>query len=390
MPERFLSLCVHNQIPVWNLKNKNLYYEMELSVKDFFRLKTFRQKTGSRIVLLEKHGMPFFFQRNQKRKAFFLGSVLFLLLLYLCSLFIWDIRIEGNHYHSNETILETLETFQVTDGMLKKNLDCQQIAARIRKTFPNVVWVSAKIEGTCLILELKENEDSFEEETVKEEKTKKQQDSWDLAAKKDGVIVRMVTRSGMPLVQEGQSCKAGDILVTGRLEILNNDAAVQRYEYVKADADIDIQTEYAYYDEFLLKHSVKEYTGEEKTYPMLRLFGKEFSFGKRKTKSAEIYCTETPVYLTSSFCLPISYGTVRVVPYRKKDIVYQKEEALSLAQEHLQVFMENLVKDGAQICDKNIRVEITGEKCIAKGCVSVIEPCYQQVPVAKTEEIPPE
>lgn len=165
MPERFLSLCVHNQIPVWNLKNRDLYYEMELSAKDFFRLNAFRRKTRSRIVLLEKHGMPFFFQRNQKRKAFFLGSVLFLTLLYLCSLFIWDIRVEGNHYNSKETILETLQTFQVTDGMLKRNLDCHQIAARIRETFPNVVWVSAKIEGTCLILELKENEDTFTEKS---------------------------------------------------------------------------------------------------------------------------------------------------------------------------------------------------------------------------------
>ena len=26
MPERFLSLCVHNQIPVSNLKNNGIYY----------------------------------------------------------------------------------------------------------------------------------------------------------------------------------------------------------------------------------------------------------------------------------------------------------------------------------------------------------------------------
>lgn len=282
MPERFLSLCVHNQIPVWNLKNRDIYYEMELSAKDFLRLSPFRRKTQSRIILLEKHGMPFFFQRNQKRKAFFLGSTLFLLLLYLCSLFIWDIRVEGNHCNSNETILETLQTFHVADGMLKKNLDCQQIAARIRESFPNIVWVSAKIQGTCLILEIKENEDSYTEITANDRKNAQTaMDSWDLAAKKDGVIVRIVTRAGTPLVKEGQVCKAGDLLVTGKLEILNNDAEVQRYEYVKADADIDIQTEYAYYDEFPLKYSIKKYTKEVKSYPFLRIFGKELVLWKK-------------------------------------------------------------------------------------------------------------
>ena len=71
MPERFLSLCVHNQIPVSNLKNNGIYYEMELSVKDFFRINNFRRKTQSRIVLLEKHGLPFFFYRKKKEKGIF-------------------------------------------------------------------------------------------------------------------------------------------------------------------------------------------------------------------------------------------------------------------------------------------------------------------------------
>lgn len=263
MPERFLSLCVHNQIPVWNLKNRDLYYEMELSVKDFFRLNPFRRKTQSRIILLEKHGMPFFFQKNQKRKAFFLGSFLFLSLLYLCSLFIWDIRVEGNHYNSKETILETLQTFQVKDGILKKNLDCRQIASQIRASFPNVVWVSARINGTCLVLEIKENEDSYQESSTKEQEGA-QMKNWNLAASQNGVIVRMITRSGMPLAKEGDACKIGDILVSGKLEILDNDAQVQRYEYVQADADIDLLTTYAYYDEFPLKHTVKEYIGPKK------------------------------------------------------------------------------------------------------------------------------
>ena len=73
----------------------------------------------------------------------------------------------------------------------------------------------------------------------------------------------------MPLVQEGETCKAGDLLVSGRLEILDNDAQVQRYEYVRADADIEIFTDYAYYDEFSLQHTVKIYNKKEKRYGML-------------------------------------------------------------------------------------------------------------------------
>ena len=72
MPERFLSLCVHNQIPLWNLKNKDLYYEMEISVRNYFRLNAFRRKTQSKILLLEKHGLPFFFKKIKRERLFFL------------------------------------------------------------------------------------------------------------------------------------------------------------------------------------------------------------------------------------------------------------------------------------------------------------------------------
>lgn len=199
-----------------------------------------------------------------------------------------------------------------------------------------------------------------------------------------------MTRSGMPLAQEGQTCKAGDILVTGRLEILNNDGQVQRYEYVKADADIEILTDYAYYDEFSLKHSVKDYTGKEKTCGMIRLLGKELSLRQKNITSAEIYRTETPVYLTSSFCLPLSYGTIRVVPYKKRTATYQKEEAFSIAREHMQVFLANLVKSGARVFDKNIQVEIRGDRCIAKGSVSVIEQSFHPVPIERMDLSLPE
>ena len=121
MPERFLSLCVHNRIPVWNLISRQSAYEfeMELSVRDFFRLNNFRRKTHSKIILLEKHGLPFFFQRNQKRKAFFLGLLLCVGLLLFLSGRLWEIDVEGNVRNSTPEILDFLE---IRPG--QQGLDC--------------------------------------------------------------------------------------------------------------------------------------------------------------------------------------------------------------------------------------------------------------------------
>lgn len=380
MPERFLSLCVHNQIPVRNLKNNGMYYEMEISVKDFFRINTFRRKTQSRIFLLEKHGLPFFFHRNKKRKAFFLGFLICLSLLYLCSLFIWDIRLEGNHYNSDDTIWEMLETMHVTDGVPKKNLDCQQIASNIREAFPNIVWVSAKIEGTCLVLEMKENEDSY----IEKEENETSLDSWDLTAKKDGKIVNIITRQGMPKVEKGQECKKGDILVSGEVEILDNDAQVQRYEYVKSDADIFIETEYAYYHEFSLKYTEKEYLGENKSYPFLRFLNYEITLYRNTHEHAEIYCQEHQLSLTPSFKLPVSYGSITINPYTEISKAYTQEEAIGIEQNKIQTFMENLISTGAEITGKNISITFDQTTCRAMGSIQVIESCVEKTPVHKS------
>ena len=158
-PERFLNLCARNRILLWQLVNRNGSYEMYLSTADFFRLHTLCRKSGSRVKVLRKYGLPFFFYRNRKRKAFFAGIFLCICLLFALSLFIWNIHVTGNYANSTGSILAFLEQQGISHGILKSRLNCSEIAAMLREEFPNITWVSAKIEGTQLILEIKENVD---------------------------------------------------------------------------------------------------------------------------------------------------------------------------------------------------------------------------------------
>ena len=153
-PERFFSLCVHNRIPLRNLTQEGSCYEMELSARDFLRLGRFRRKTNARIHILRKNGLPFFLHRAQKRKAFFLGILLGMVLLAICSFRIWDIQIAGNRYYTTPVLLETLSEWEISCGMAKRNVDCQKLMQKIRQTFPGIVWVSARLEGTCLIIDI--------------------------------------------------------------------------------------------------------------------------------------------------------------------------------------------------------------------------------------------
>ena len=366
-PERFFSLCVHNRIPLRNLTQEGSCYEMELSARDFLRLGRFRRKTNARIHILRKNGLPFFLHRAQKRKAFFLGILLGLVLLAICSFRIWDIQIAGNRYYTTPVLLETLSEWEISCGMAKRNVDCQKLMQKIRQTFPGIVWVSARLEGTCLIIDIKENDEIPQETPVKEDT----RSCWDLTAPWDGTVVSIITRAGMPLVKPGDLCKKGDILVSGAVAILDNDSQIQRYKYVRSDADIVIETRFPYYDEFSRTITVKSYPGEQKTYPFFTLFGTDISWYHTPKNTSEIYRTERQLTLTPSFYLPVTVGEIITIPYEKKSYCYTPEEALELSQKHLQNFLKNLVSENAVILSRYIQTKLTANRCRSQGYITI-------------------
>ena len=75
-PERFLNICNANGILLWGVEKDDKYYIMYMAAKDFKCIRPFVRKTGTKIILLEKHVLPFFLFRFRKRKMFFLGMLL--------------------------------------------------------------------------------------------------------------------------------------------------------------------------------------------------------------------------------------------------------------------------------------------------------------------------
>ena len=151
--ERFLNLC----------RNRNIYMEKvcfldtgqikaQIQAADFKRLRSIRSKTGVHIQIIQKRGLPFFFFRNKKRKAFFAGMLLGCILIFFMTGRIWNIHIEGNVRNSTGEILTFLKEEGIVHGMAVKKADCSEIAAAVRRNFAEITWVSARIEGTRLYI----------------------------------------------------------------------------------------------------------------------------------------------------------------------------------------------------------------------------------------------
>lgn len=388
-PERFFNLCSNNQILLWDMKHEGEYYFFHMRLKDFFALKKFHLKTRTKIKILKRIGLPFFFQRNRKRKAFFLGFLLFAAMTYMLSIYIWNIHVEGNTFYSTQRILSHLETQDIHHGIRKKYLDCAAIAAELRQEFPKITWVSAKIQGTQLILEIKENDTTEADIQKNDNSSITAETPCDIVAPKDGTIIKLFTRSGKPLVKEEMECKKGDILISGKIDIMNDALEVVRTEYVHADADIYMETTYAYYDEFPMNYKERIYLDEEKNSRFFKVLNYYIDFGKSEYpyEFYDQYRQEQEVHLTENFILPISYGTVTTLPYVVKNQKYTKEQAEEKANKNLFAFLKRLSQKGVEIQKKSVKINTTANSCKTIGKVYVIEKTGKKTPVQ--EEEPP-
>lgn len=386
-PERFLNLCSHHRIILWGLRSVGTEYEMCVSVSGFKKLRPLVHKTRTKVVILRRHGLPFILHRYRNRKLFAGGALLAAVLLYVLSLFIWNIHVEGNYSLSDEVILDYLESVKIVHGMAKRNVHGEEIEAGLREHFPEITWTSAEVKGTRLIIHVQENEDSVQEEIPEEEPA-------DLVAGGDGVIVSMIVRSGTPAVSEGTEVKKGDLLVKSLVEVLDDAGETANTYYVHADADIRIQRTEHYKAAFDMPYTRKEYTGRKRT-SFYVIFGKkrlDLRFWHRDAyEQSDLIASELPLKITENFYLPVTLGRNTEQEYVPADAVYTKEEAVALAKDEWRIFLEKLRIKGLQIIENNVKIDINGDVCTAEGDYVVEESAVQeqapQITIPEQEEV---
>jgi len=368
-PERFLNLCKHKGIEMWGLEAKSQAYEMYMTINGFRKLKPIIKKTRTHIIITERYGVPFFFHKYRKRKVFFLSIILCICMIYLLSRFIWNIDIKGNQAITDDIIIEYLETEGIFHGMKRKNVDCEAIDINMRKKFDEIIWVSASLEGCNIIVQVKENTDTFRVGQIEEEPS-------DIISVADGIITNIITRSGVPCVKEGDTVKIGDLLVTGTLEVKNDAGEVVREDYKAADADIYAEVVLPYEDLCSTNYQIKKYTNRRHKEIYVTLFGYRIALGikKSETHNYEIESQETGLQMNQNFQLPVSFGEYKGKGYHWVEKKRTRKEKEAILNHNLDLYCKELEESGAIILEKQIQMIEGHNGMQAKGYLRVTQP----------------
>ena len=159
--ERFFNLCRNRDVTIRHITTSDTECTFEMDAADYLTLKPLLQKTHTKTVLLRKSGLPFLLYRQKKRLVFWVVLLLFVVMLSMTLTRIWKIEIYGNQTISFVQFLDFLKEEKIGYGSAKGKIDDKALQATIRERFPQVIWASVSIEGTCLVIHVKENDTLF-------------------------------------------------------------------------------------------------------------------------------------------------------------------------------------------------------------------------------------
>lgn len=373
--ERFMNLCGHKNILLWDVVKAEGYWEMCVSIKAFYQLRSIVRKTGTRVVITERCGLPFFIKRMNKKKVFLVGLILTIIFWYASANFVWRIEIEGNYKITEEQLRDYLAEQTVSIGTMKKSIDIELLEKSIRIEFPDIIWTSGKFEGTTFHLAVKENDG------IKVEPEGTEDGGYDLVAHIDGEIYSIIVRKGVPMVKQGDTVSKDMILVEGRIPVKNDDGSVREYLYEKSDADIYIKRTISYVDSLMAQYIKKVYTGREKNYFYVRFGKKEWSVGQTNPYLVyDVVMQETTPTLLKELNIPLLWGQYTYREYQNTECLYTQEEAVAILQENFLQFLVSLEEKGVQIIEKDVKIEKKVNNYEVSGEITVAEPVENLVP----------
>lgn len=385
--ERLLNLCGNHDILVWGIEDHGDYHTMHISIEGFFSLKPLLKKTGTRVAVLHRYGLPFFMSKMFARKIFVAGLVCCILFWCLASRFIWDIRIEGNYALTEDVLLDYLEERGIHAAMKKSELQIEALEQALRKDYDLITWTSAQLKGTTLLIRIKENDIPVYEA----EEQKEIVQGMDLTASRDGVVTYIITRKGVPLVAQGQSVQAGDVLVSGAIPVYNEDTTVRKYQFVEADADIILRYEQNISLEEAVAYEEKLYTGDNIGIPVLGMGERTLSFRFLGIPYDyyDISEEKKQVRLLDHLYLPFYYGKRTVQEYEIAIKKHTDEEMKELLQERWRKIIATLDEKGVQIAKKNVTINRNDEKWVLNARLQLEEAAVKRRP-SRAEQIPQE
>ena len=271
-------------------------------------LQRLSERSGCEIRLISRVGGSGARKQLLRRPVLLIGLLAGFMLLFISSLFVWDIEVQGTKRLSRGQVLRALEDCGFSCGSFWPGVNTELLRSDVMVRLPEIAWMTVNVSGSravAAIVERTEKPEIYDESAAVS-----------LIASHDGLVRRVNVLAGKPLITPGQIVTKGERLIGAELE--SPTAGIHR---VRARGSVMAETWYEISAVTPEKQALKQPAGLPRNRFAL-IFGKRrvnLYIGSGKTIDGyDKIITEYTLGIPGLFSTPLRLVREHFVPYRSE------------------------------------------------------------------------
>lgn len=340
-PERILNIASTSGIYIQNVKRTDCdTITFCVSKKGGDKLLQSNLK-GLELSLVESFGVPVIFSRYKKRVLLFFLPLMFVIVSFVFSLFIWRVEITGGDEALRAQVKKVISENGIKTGALKYKIDQYDVKKSSILQIDDLSWLWVDIKGSTAKVKIHKR--------IPTPPIIKINEPSNVIATHSGVIEKMQVYCGLPLVKEGMTVEKGQVIISGVFESENEN--IPTY-YHHATGNVVLRV----FEEKVIvipkKTVIKKPTGKEKKVFCINFEKNNVKFSLNSGISYSEYDKIEKKYVLSP--LPVSFSKIiyREAVAETVDTDFKKEYSTRLA-----AFKKSLTDKGMEIAQLSEETE---------------------------------
>jgi len=350
MPEKILNILWNNEIYTCNIIRVNLTtIRFTIYYKDYKETEMLIKKHKGKVRIVRTKGLIVLLSKMKRRISLLVGVILFFVVIYGLSNYIWAIDIQTQRNLSPFEIRQQLTSIGIKPGIDKSQINVYDLEKKMENLNDQIMWIRVRIEGSTLKLVIKEKVNP-----PTTEKTLFNQ----VVAKMDGEVKRIYTNSGNPAVVPGDIVKKGDDLI---LSIQGREGFQIE---VKPSGTVIANTFYEKFMEVQISGDKLERTGEKSSDIYLSFYGKKIYL----KKAIDEFTNYDKIEADSGFFNKVTYFEKKGKPVNLDKDITVKEST-----QKLEDSLKKTLSNDAKIIDKKVTADDIGNGKILVKVIFTVE-----------------
>lgn len=213
--EKTLNILRRRNINVWDVEKKDKGIKFKIFYEDYIAN---LDLVSAIIKPVSKKGFMLKLNKIKFRRGFSIGILILIISLYLLTSMIWGIEVVGTNQTNTNKIIDLLQENQVKIPLPISQVEAKKLESLIYNNLDNFKFVEVFVEGSKLIVFVKEKE--------LESVNLKSNEPSSIISLKNAIISKVIVKSGQPVVKEGDVVYEGQTLIMGIVKNKNSEEFV--------------------------------------------------------------------------------------------------------------------------------------------------------------------